>query len=306
MLKNKEPFDYLPDFSFSFSEMDSPNNINWDSHSDPFERNSEQLLDFEIYHEDNSSFWKDIEELVLELSSDEDSNRKSIWKKKRKRKRERENIEEKEEEKEDEKENENENEKEKEEEKDKEGKKKEDREHCEIKRRANNKFVNARFKELNDLLIIDHSNFDDKEDQENDLLIVDSLSPRPKMEIKNSEDNNSLKPEDELNFLIRSNKKKNKKNKKKQKKINKKKKKEMRKKILERNRINAKRSREKKKLYISNLESENKEFKKKIDKLLDVVYKLNVENENYSNEIFKYKKLLESNNINYFDHYFLD
>ncbi|KAJ3425203.1 transcriptional activator hac1 [Anaeramoeba flamelloides] len=136
-----------------------------------------------------------------------------------------------------------------------------------------------------------------------------------KVETKKKHSNTINKDGDEAKKSSKSGKtSKKKKNKKKHKKKKKKNRKKNNKKtavtteedarrqlVLERNRINAKKSRERKKIYVANLENTTKELQEKNHELTDEIVKLNNENENLNKEISKLKILLKGNCQNLLD-----
>ncbi|KAJ6246560.1 cyclic-amp response element binding protein [Anaeramoeba flamelloides] len=111
----------------------------------------------------------------------------------------------------------------------------------------------------------------------------------------------SQKKKNKKKHQEKKNKNKKKKKKKKKNKKNKKKKKKTthedsrRKIILERNRINAKKSRERKKIYVANLETTTKELRERNNELSDELVILSNKNENLCKEISDLRNLLKGN-----------
>ncbi|KAJ6243259.1 cyclic-amp response element binding protein [Anaeramoeba flamelloides] len=70
---------------------------------------------------------------------------------------------------------------------------------------------------------------------------------------------------------------------------------ERRKKNLERNRINARKSRQRKKQYVQGLETETKDLRSKNNELVDEVSKLSIENQSLRDEINQLRLLLQGN-----------
>ncbi|KAJ3424316.1 cyclic-amp response element binding protein [Anaeramoeba flamelloides] len=70
---------------------------------------------------------------------------------------------------------------------------------------------------------------------------------------------------------------------------------ERRKKILERNRINARKSRQRKKQYVQGLETETKDLRSKNNELVDEVSKLSIENQSLRDEINQLRSLFQGN-----------
>ncbi|KAJ3445364.1 basic-leucine zipper transcription factor f-related [Anaeramoeba flamelloides] len=71
--------------------------------------------------------------------------------------------------------------------------------------------------------------------------------------------------------------------------------------ILERNRVNARKSRERKKQYIQGLEKETKDLRSKNTELVDEVSSLSNENQNLREEINQLQSILQGNCENLFD-----